>query len=128
MQFIRGYVDQTPLAGPPAIESAHLISVSCLVSGISSPAYFNPNPSGSCQAQLSLSLDIGTLGGDYTAPFDGQPDAPLRAADVQVRYRLVRGDGTSSCNYGNNCDLISGSAGSTKTYLTQGTNASPTFR
>ena len=125
LQFIRGFPNLNPGTGPPAIESSHLISSSCLVQGVSSPAYFNAHPNTACQAQLSTDVDIGTLGGDYSAPFNGQPDAPLRAQDVEVRYRLVRGDGSSSCNYGANCDLLSSSNGSVKTYLTQGTGGSP---
>ena len=125
LTFIRGYQDVAPGTGPPAVESAYLTSVSCTVNGMSSPAYFNAHPNSTCQAKLTLSVDIGALGGDYTAPLDGQPDNPLRAEDVQVRYRLVRGDGSSSCNYGTQCDLISGSTGNSKTYETQGNGSSP---
>ncbi|MBF8290837.1 MAG: hypothetical protein HW391_1805, partial [Chloroflexi bacterium] len=54
---------------------------------------------------------------------------PLRASDVQVRYRLVYGDGsTPFCNYGNNCDVSNNNpsaSGGNVGFSTTGVNPSP---
>ncbi len=123
LHFIRGYQDANPGTGPPAIESSYLESVSCAVNGVSSPAYFNTHPNSACQAKLYTEIDVGTLIGSYPPP--PPTTAPLAATDVEVRYRLVRGDGTSSCDYGNQCDLIGTGSGPTMSFATQGNTGSP---
>jgi Flp pilus assembly protein TadG len=126
LTFIRGYADVNPaLSDPPAIESAYLTSINCSVSGMSSPAYFNAHPNSTCQAQLSLTVDVGGLIGEYGAP-GAAGNEPLHDEDIQVRYRLVRGDGTSSCNYGANCSLNGGNGqGPALTYTTTGGGSEP---
>ena len=129
LTFIRGYADLNPNPGPfndpPAIESAYLTSVSCSVSGTSSPAYFNAHPNSSCLAQLSLTVDVGGLIGEY-GPAGPPGNGPLQDQDIQVRYRLVRGDNTSSCNYGNSCELNGGNGqGPALTYTTTGAGNEP---
>jgi len=79
-----------------------------------------------CEAQLNLTVDVGDVWGDYGANGPAG-DGPLKPQDVQVRFKLVRGTGSTQCaTYGNNCDLRSGSSqGPTLSYSTQGTGQSP---
>ena len=126
LHFIRGYANLNPNQGgtvsdPPAVESAWLDNVDCTTNG-----YFNalPNSATDCEAELTVSVDVGNLVGDYGAA-GSAGDGPLRAQDIEVRFRLVRGDGSAQCNYGNNCDLISGGQAPTLTYSTQGNSGSP---
>ena len=129
LHFIRGYQNlnpnQGPFADPPAIESAYLTNVNCMVAGVSSPAYFNAHPNTTCQAQLSAEVDVGGLIGEY-GPAGPPGNGPLRDEDIQVRYRLVRGDGSSSCNYGNQCNLNGGNGqGPALTFTTTGGGSEP---
>jgi hypothetical protein len=125
LHFIRGYADVTPgLSGPPAIEGAVLQNISCLTN-----SYFNwqrtPSSATDCQVRLSLTVDVGPLIGEY-GPAGPAGNEPLHDEDIQVRFRLVRGDGSSQCNYGNQCDLNGGNGqGPTLTYRTTGANPSP---
>lgn len=123
LHFIRGYQDANPGTGPPALESAYLENVSCNSNG-----YFNwqrTSTGTDCQARLDLKVDVGSLTGTYPNPPGPPVVAPLRAQDIQVRFRLVRGNSSAQCNYGNNCDLTSSGSGPTLTYSTQGTGPSP---
>jgi hypothetical protein len=124
LQFIRGYPTGDPGVGAPELRGAHLTPVGCTPG----TAYFNSGPNTSCQAQLTASINLGDLRGLYpNVPPPGQSLGPLRASDVEVRYRLVRSDGSSSCNYGNNCDLTAASPNGTGivTFSTQGNGSSP---
>jgi hypothetical protein len=119
VHFIRGYGNADTGTGPPQLRTAYLDS--------QSPAcgpYFNSLPS-ACTVRLNVAVDLGDLRGKYPPP-DGNT-APLKAGDVQVRYRLVRADGTSSCNYGVLCDLIPSGPDATGvvTFSTTGGPTSP---
>jgi hypothetical protein len=72
-------------------------------------------------------VDVGTLNGTYANPTPPPANITtnLRAGDVEVRYRLVRADNSSSCNYGNQCDLIGSGSGPNISFSTQGTSGSP---
>ncbi|MDW8339451.1 MAG: pilus assembly protein TadG-related protein, partial [Thermoleophilia bacterium] len=124
LHFIRGYPATTPGTGPPGLEGAHLEYLSC--------SYFGYHPNNECQARLRVTLDLGTLVGTYPNPNPppGQVQGPLRASDVEVRFRLVRDDGSSQCTFGSNCDLLPDNASGTGTvtFATTGSNASPHLR
>jgi hypothetical protein len=122
LHFIHGYADANPGTGPPAIEPAYLENVSC-----DGNAYFSRHPSTGCQAKLHVTVDAGTLRGEYPNPSPPPADImeDLKASDVQVRYRLVRSNGTSFCNFGTQCDLIGSGSGSNMSFSTQGSPSSP---
>jgi hypothetical protein len=119
LHFIRGYGSADTGTGPPQIRSASLESAS---TGCGS--YFNSSTS-SCSARLRVTLDLGALLGKYPPPAGNT--APLKASDVEVRYRLVRSDGTSSCTYNAQCDLLAtdGDATGVVTFTTTGDVSSP---
>jgi hypothetical protein len=122
LHFIHGYADEDPGTDRPAIEPAYLENVSC-----DGNAYFSRHPSTGCQAKLNVSVDVGNVNGTYPNPSPPPPDITtnLRASDVQVRYRLVRSDGSSFCSYGVQCDLIGTGSGPNMTFSTQGNGTSP---
>jgi hypothetical protein len=125
LHFIRGYPATTPGTGPPGLEGAHLEYVTC--------SYFWYHPNTDCQARLSVTLDLGDLQGDYPNPNPppARIRAPLRASDVEVRFRLVRevdrGNNRSLCDFGPNCDLLPANPNGTGTvtFTTTGANVSP---
>lgn len=121
LHFIRGYADTDPGNGPPGLESSHLSNITCPSGG----AYFTSQPISGCQVKLHVALDLGTLVGTYPNPPNPPATEALRAGDVEVRYRLVRADGTSSCDYGASCDLIGSGSGPNVTFSTQGNASSP---
>lgn len=124
LQFIRSYGTSNPGVGPPSIQTAWLESTT-----IGCSAYFTWQRSASsgstCQAKLSLDVNVGDLLGEYGAP--GAPDNEiLHGDDVRVRFKLVRGDGTTQCaNYGVNCDLMTNANGQVKGFETTGSGTSP---
>lgn len=121
VQFIRGYGNTPTGTGTPQLRSAYLRP-----SGAGCEPYLNSLPT-ACSQILNLEVDLGALESLYPDP-PGPPPGPLtrlplRAQDVQVRYRLVRSNGTSFCdNYGTSCDLIPSSptATGTVTFSTTG--------
>ncbi len=119
VHFIRGYGSADTGTGPPQLRTAYLDSQS-----LACGAYFNSLPS-SCTVRLNVKVDLGALLGDYPPPAGNT--GPLKASDVQVRYRLVRADGTSSCNYTVQCDLLPNSPDATNvvTFSTTGGGTSP---
>lgn len=132
LHFIRGYPgDPYNGTGAPVLRTAYLENVSCYANG-----YFNAEL-GTCQARVSLSLDLGNLNGEYTEPNPTPPPAdvtviePLRAGDVEVRYMVARRDAglglSTVCNYGANCDLLppSPSDSGVVSFSTQGGGSSP---
>ena len=116
VHFIRGYGSAATGTGPPQLRSVSLGS-----STVSCAAYFNAVPT-DCSERLSVTLDLGALLGNY-----GGGTGPLRASDVEVRYRLVRGDTSSFCTYGTTCNVlpIDLNATGTVTFATTGTTTSP---
>lgn len=119
LHFIRGYSTTNPGTGPPGLEDAYLEYLDC--------SYFNANPSTSCDAALHVSINLGTLNGEYPnpSPPPAQITEPLRSSDVEVRYCLV----TPSSGANNPCnsqfspdeELSPGSGtGSTVTFSTTG--------
>jgi hypothetical protein len=119
LHFLRGYGNADTGTGPPQIRSASLESASA---GCGS--YFNSSPS-ACSARLRVTIDLGALLGKYPPPAGST--APLKASDVEVRYRLVRADGTSSCTYNAQCDVLptNGDATGVVTFSTTGDPSSP---
>jgi hypothetical protein len=130
LHFIRGYEDANPGTGPPAIEGAWLENATCPPN---SNGYYNwqrtATGGADCEARLNLRVDVGTLEGEYPGGV-GVVRGPLRAEDVRVRFRLVRGRGPAQCDYGSQCNLMSvGSrSGPNLDFSTQGTNSSPHLR
>jgi Putative Flp pilus-assembly TadE/G-like len=130
LHFIRSYGGGNVTNGPPALRSAWLGATTC-----ESNAYFNSLPTGSCLAQLNVAIDIGSVvedvggGGDDDDDDDGGdgPEQTRKGSNVEVRYRLVRSDGTTFCNYGDSCELVPSSpdATGTVTYTTSGSPDSP---
>lgn len=124
VQFIRGYGSAATGTGPPQLRTVYLDSSSpagCLGS------YFSSFPS-QCLARLTAKLDLGNLQGLYPNPPGPDTLGPLRAGDVEVRFMLGRSDGSTQCDYGNNCDVGPTNAtatGSAVTYQTSGPNPSP---
>jgi Flp pilus assembly protein TadG len=123
LHFIRGYANLNPGNDAPAVESAWLDNVSCISNG-----YFNwqraPTTGSDCQARLQVRVDVGTLEKDLGPP-GPVGDVPLPANDVEVRFRLVRGNGSTQCNYNANCDLQGSGSGPNITFATQGNGGSP---
>ena len=123
VHFIRGYGNADTGTGAPQLRTAYLDSPP-----LSCGAYFNSSPN-ACTVRLNVKVDLGALEGMYppNPPDPPGPDTqqPLRASDVQVRYRLVRADGTSFCDYGATCDLQGSGTGTTPTFSTQGNADSP---
>ena len=130
LHFLRGYSSGNVTSGPPELRGAFLQNAGCQSNG-----YFNSNPSGACAARLSVTVDIGSVlehvgGGGDDDDDDDDDDGGLQqtrtAGNVEVRYRLVRANGTSFCNYGATCELhAAGAMGKEVTYSTQGNNDSP---
>lgn len=121
VHFIRGYGSGATGTGPPQVRNVVLDSTPAPSCG----AYFNAVPR-QCSARLSVELDLGELLGSYPPPAGNT--APLKASDVQVRYRLVRADGTSFCNYGSTCNLLPpnpDATGSAVRFWTTGDASSP---
>lgn len=111
VQFIRGYPTGDAGTGPPQLRSAYFTA------GGGCEGYFNALPA-TCYPTLNVEVDLGALNGLYPNPPGPPSPQQLRAGDVEVRYRLVRADGTSYApcdNYGNSCDLLPGSATATGT-------------
>ena len=124
VQFIRGY--GTAPTGTPARRRYEPRT-----SGRSGcEPYVNSLPT-PCSQILNVEVDLGALRSLYPDPPGPPPgpltNLPLRAQDVEVRYKLARADGTSSCDFGNNCDLIAASpnASGVVTFRTTGASNSP---
>ena len=128
LHFLRGYGTGNVGNGPPELRAAYLQSSSCEANG-----YFNSTPSANCAARLTVSVDLGSAfaatggGGDDDDDDDGGPQQTRKAKNIEVRYRLVRADGTTFCNYGVTCELHTGNgeAQGTVEYSTQGNSDSP---
>lgn len=119
VHFVRGYGNTETGTGRPQIRSASLEGASA-----NCGAYFNSSPS-ACTARLNVSIDLGELLGNYPPPAGST--GPLKASDVEVRYRLVRANGTSFCTYNAQCDLLpgNGDASGVVTFSTTGDPSSP---
>jgi hypothetical protein len=122
VHFIRGYGGAPTGTGTPQLRSAYLDAAA---PGGCSP-YFSSVPN-ACAVRLNVVVDVGSLQGTYPNPSPPPPDLTeaLRAGDVQVRYKLVRANGSPFCDYGAQCDLIGTGSGPTITFSTQGTPSSP---
>jgi hypothetical protein len=92
LHFLRGYGTGAVGSGPPQLRGAYLQNGSCESNG-----YFNSVPVGSCDARLNVDVALGSViegGGDDDD--DGGGGGQTRtASNVEVRYRLVRADGTT---------------------------------
>jgi Putative Flp pilus-assembly TadE/G-like len=119
VHFIRGYGNVDTGTGPPQLRNAYLDSPTT-----DCGAYFSSLPS-TCAVRLNVAVDLGALLGTYPPPAGNT--APLKAGDVEVRYRLARADGTSSCNYNAQCDLLPANSEDTGvvTFSTTGDPSSP---
>jgi hypothetical protein len=127
LHFLRGYGTGDVGSGPPELRGAYLSNASCDSNG-----YFNSVPTGSCAARLTVDVDLGSVieptgGGDDDDDDDGGTEQTRKASNVEVRYRLVRSDGTTFCNYGASCELDASSPDATGTasYQTSGSSTSP---
>jgi hypothetical protein len=131
LHFIRGHPTESVGGGPPQLRDAYLENASCVSNG-----YFNSFPTGSCQAKLTVAVDLGSVVEstcivDLVCDLIGDDDTEQtrKAGNVEVRYRLVRADGSTFCNnYGASCDLEIASGNGEQqgvvTYTTQGTGSS----
>ena len=119
LHFIRGYGSADPGTGPPQVRSASLHNATA---GCGS--YFN-SATTSCSTRLSVTLDLGALLGKYPPPTGNT--GPLKASDVEVRYRLVRSDGTAFCAYSAQCAVLPTNVDGTGvvTFTTTGAASSP---
>ena len=123
LHFVRGYATTSVGGGPPQVRGAYLSNQSCEANG-----YFNDLLTGSCNARLTVRVDLGSVircGGDDDD--DGGGTQTRVASNVEVRYSLVRADGSTFCdNYGTGCRLEPEADGATGevTYGTAGTVAS----
>jgi hypothetical protein len=124
LHFIRGYPEGNAGVGPPQLRGAWLQNLSCEANG-----YFNSGPVGACQASLSVKVDLGSVIEDLLPSLPGPPllnQETRNSENVEVRYKLVRSDGSTFCDYGVNCELAAqGGSNSAFTYSTEGTNRSP---
>jgi hypothetical protein len=152
LHFLRGYQTGEVGNGPPQLRGAFLESTACESNG-----YFNSIFVGGCAAKLTVNVDIGSVvenvgggGGDDDDDDDdddgkgkgggsgggggggcvkgtGQQQTRI-ACNVEVRYKLVRADGTTFCDYGTSCELHPADpteAGTDVTYSTQGNGDAP---
>jgi Flp pilus assembly protein TadG len=127
LHFVRGYADTEPGSSPPAVEEAWLTgltSASCPGSG-----YLHANLATDCQAQLDVTVDLGDLIEDVDPdPVDEDLEQTRIAGNFEVRYKLVRPNGTVVCNFGPSCSLqksVADSATGEVTFTSQGTPSSP---
>jgi Putative Flp pilus-assembly TadE/G-like len=106
LHFIRGYQDVSPSSlgsAPPLIQEAWLEPGSCTYT------YLYTHPTNDCDATLRVQVNLGSVSED-------EPGNPVldvqtrRAGNVEVKWGLLRSDGSTACgNFGNTCDLNSGS-------------------
>ncbi|HXF97682.1 MAG TPA: Tad domain-containing protein [Gaiellaceae bacterium] len=129
LHFIRGYGSGSVTDGPPQVRSAWLEnSGDCTQSGAPTTGYFNARPNTTCHARLVVKVDIGDVVEDYP-PGPPVTNVQTRVADnVEVRFAVKRGDGSTFCeNFGSSCDLLPSSSSATGvvTYSTTGNGSSP---
>ena len=129
LHFLRGYATGTVGNGPPRLRGAFLENAGCESNG-----YFNSIFVGACSARLTVNVDLGSVvenvggGGDDDDDDGGGPEQTRKAENVELRYALVRADGTTFCDaYGSTCELrpVDDEATGEVMYATSGTTASP---
>jgi hypothetical protein len=109
LQFLRSY-SSTPAVtnGPPELRTAYLDSASAACGANVRQSYFNAGTASGCTARLSLTLDLGSV---VTPPPPPGGTETRRAANAEVKYKIVNDVGGGACStFGNVCDL-SGSGG-----------------
>jgi hypothetical protein len=77
---------------------------------------------------LNVRIDLGSVLEDIPPTPPDEAVQTRKAQNVEVRYRLVRANGTSFCDYGANCALHTGAAADAQgiiEFSTQGTATSP---
>jgi hypothetical protein len=128
LHFMRGYSGNNVGNGPPELRGAFLENSSCESNG-----YFNSIFVGGCEAKLTVDVDLGSVivgGGDDDDDDDDDGDdgtQTRRAENVELRYALVRADGSTFCNnYGTGCLLrpVDPDDTGVATYTTIGDSAS----
>lgn len=125
LHFLRGYPTGNVGNGPPQLRGAFLENAGCESNG-----YFNSIFVGGCPAKLTVDVDLGSVnvggGGDDDDDDDGGTQT-RRAENVELRYALVRADGSTFCdNYGTGCLLrpVDPTDTGVATYTTLGDSAS----
>ena len=123
LHFIRGYGNASVTNGRPAVQSAYLSDV--IASPCVGTSYFNSERTNSCAAQLNVAVDIGDLIEDIDAGPGvnmQQTRTALTPSNIEVRYKLVRDDGTTFCDFGDTCNLKpQGNGPGDVTFSTDGT-------
>ena len=123
LHFIRGYGNASVTNGRPAVQSAYLSDV--IASPCVGTSYFNSERTNSCAAQLNVAVDIGDLIEDIdVGPGVNmqQTRTALTLSNIEVRYKLVRDDGTTFCDFGDTCNLKpQGNGPGDVTFSTDGT-------
>jgi Putative Flp pilus-assembly TadE/G-like len=124
LHFIRGYPGGGAPNGPPQLRGAHLTNSGCNPGN----GYFNSGANTTCRAGLTVNIDLGSVFEDIPPTPPNTPEQTRIAGNVEVRYKLVRANGTTFCDYGPNCSLQKSAADTatgTISYSTQGTPSSP---
>jgi hypothetical protein len=129
LHFIRGYQSGNVGNGVPQLRGAWLTSAGCTPAAVAN-GYFGAHPNSDCRSRLHVQVDIGSVMEDID-PGPGQdiqetrrPTAagPSLPATIEVRYRLVRSDGSTFCDYGTGCNLKPvGGANNAYEFATDGT-------
>ena len=124
LHFIRGYPGGGAPNGPPQLRGAYLANVSCNPGN----GYFNSGANSGCTSALTVQIDLGSVMEDVPPTPPNTPEQSRIAGNVEVRYKLVRDNGTTFCDFGPNCALqksVPDSATGTISFTTQGSPSSP---
>src|SRR5439155_14427215 len=106
LQFMRSYATTPAVTNdPPQVRTAYLDSASSSCGPATTQSYFSA-ATGSCTALLHVTLDLGSV----IDPSPPNKETRI-AANTEVRYKIVRDDGTTYCDFKTTtCDLT-GSGG-----------------
>jgi len=126
LHFIHGFPDTTFTNAPPKVEEAWLTNNGC-----NATAYFNQEPINGCSAQVHVKVDLGSVMEDPPPNPPVGPEQTRKASNVEVKYRVIRADGSDALplcnNYGANCELQPGNpnAQGEVEYRSQGSGVYP---